>query len=397
MAIKGKMSINRSINQFNGGEISPQLEGRYDWDKYNYSSKLCQNFIPLVEGSLKRRGGTHFVAKTKEIKKVKIRFIFTYMDDSLGSDIILRIGYTTTIVKNDAYQLTVNVGDVLEYNVSASGYVEVNGVIEAENDEHINIHLIKIEDSATLTINTDPIDAECYLNGVKTKSIVVVKNSHVDVKVRYRNEETLARFTVTEDMTETVVVQYTAYRTNYYEHAETVFFNRGYYQVLAIGAGGGAGGGSYGDDHKRRGGAGGGGSGYYGRIILDGEYTVITGRGGFGGGKGHDTGNDGGNGSATIIRDVIIVGGGEKGEGSQGDRDGYDGKGGVVTIINEDVVLDEGVNGNDGIYDSGGNPPNIVSPYDIKNNGRGGNANYQETGDYGMGGYLLITYIGRVE
>lgn len=59
------MAIKPSLNQFNGGELSPQLEGRYDWDKYNYSAKLCKNFIPLIEGSLKRRGGSHFVASRR--------------------------------------------------------------------------------------------------------------------------------------------------------------------------------------------------------------------------------------------------------------------------------------------------------------------------------------------
>ena len=66
------MAVKPALTQFNGGEISPQLEGRTDWDKYNYSAKLCKNFIPLVEGSLKRRGGTHFVALRKQLGQITL-------------------------------------------------------------------------------------------------------------------------------------------------------------------------------------------------------------------------------------------------------------------------------------------------------------------------------------
>ena len=54
------MSIKPTRMQFNGGELSPWLQGRTDIAKYDKTAKLCRNFIPLVEGSLKRRGGTRF-------------------------------------------------------------------------------------------------------------------------------------------------------------------------------------------------------------------------------------------------------------------------------------------------------------------------------------------------
>ena len=56
--------------QFNGGELSPWLEGRVDFAKYDKTAKLCRNFIPISEGSLKRRGGTRFVAFTPEEETV---------------------------------------------------------------------------------------------------------------------------------------------------------------------------------------------------------------------------------------------------------------------------------------------------------------------------------------
>ena len=61
------MSIKPVQNQFNGGEISPYMDGRFDLPAYQYSVALMQNFIPISEGCVKRRGGSHFVASAKQV------------------------------------------------------------------------------------------------------------------------------------------------------------------------------------------------------------------------------------------------------------------------------------------------------------------------------------------
>ena len=45
----------------NGGELSERMEGRIDYEKYATGLSICENFIPTVQGPLRRRGGTHFV------------------------------------------------------------------------------------------------------------------------------------------------------------------------------------------------------------------------------------------------------------------------------------------------------------------------------------------------
>ena len=65
------------LNQFNGGEISPWLEGRIDLPKYTYSAAKMLNFIPQVEGGVKRRGGSHFVAPVKEVDAVLFKIVPT--------------------------------------------------------------------------------------------------------------------------------------------------------------------------------------------------------------------------------------------------------------------------------------------------------------------------------
>lgn len=52
-------------NTFNGGEISPQMEGRSDLDRYGSSVSVMDNFIALPGGSTRRRPGSRFVEQVK--------------------------------------------------------------------------------------------------------------------------------------------------------------------------------------------------------------------------------------------------------------------------------------------------------------------------------------------
>jgi hypothetical protein len=49
-------------NRVNGGEISPQLEGRVDNERYNSGARLLENFIVKPNGSISKRPGTQYLA-----------------------------------------------------------------------------------------------------------------------------------------------------------------------------------------------------------------------------------------------------------------------------------------------------------------------------------------------
>jgi len=49
-------------NTVNGGEISPQLEGRIDNPRYNSGARLLENFIVKPSGSISKRPGTQYLA-----------------------------------------------------------------------------------------------------------------------------------------------------------------------------------------------------------------------------------------------------------------------------------------------------------------------------------------------
>lgn len=53
------------LTSFNGGELSPLLDGRVDQDKYFTGCKTLTNFIPTVQGPARRRGGTRHVGLAK--------------------------------------------------------------------------------------------------------------------------------------------------------------------------------------------------------------------------------------------------------------------------------------------------------------------------------------------
>lgn len=69
------MSINRLLNNFTGGEITPQLDARIDLQKYDTSCHKMQNMRPLPWGGATMRGGSVYVAATKDSGTKKSRLL----------------------------------------------------------------------------------------------------------------------------------------------------------------------------------------------------------------------------------------------------------------------------------------------------------------------------------
>lgn len=63
---------------FNAGELSPFLEGRIDFDKYPKGLKVCENFLPMVQGGLTKRPGTKRAFNTKDGTKRSRLIRFRY-------------------------------------------------------------------------------------------------------------------------------------------------------------------------------------------------------------------------------------------------------------------------------------------------------------------------------
>lgn len=80
---------------FNGGELSPLLDGRADLGKYANGCTILENFLPTVQGPVYRRPGTRFVDDLGASDPVLVPFIYnreqTYML-AIGSVIRLYTG-----------------------------------------------------------------------------------------------------------------------------------------------------------------------------------------------------------------------------------------------------------------------------------------------------------------
>lgn len=77
------------LTSFNGGELSPLLDGRVDQDKYFTGCKTLTNFIPTVQGPARRRGGTRFVGSVKAAAKRAWLADFVF---SVGQAYVLEFG-----------------------------------------------------------------------------------------------------------------------------------------------------------------------------------------------------------------------------------------------------------------------------------------------------------------
>lgn len=108
---------------FNAGEFTPALAGRIDFQDYKYSARFIENFLPEVQGGLKKFYGTRKIAViNKPNDYIMVPF------DALDEPVILVIadGAVSVIDGDDYYvtNLSVNVAGLKQLN-----WVQQNSVI----------------------------------------------------------------------------------------------------------------------------------------------------------------------------------------------------------------------------------------------------------------------------
>ena len=54
------------LNRLNGGEMSPLMKSRTDFEKYYSGYQTVENFLVLPQGGVTRRPGTHYIAEVKD-------------------------------------------------------------------------------------------------------------------------------------------------------------------------------------------------------------------------------------------------------------------------------------------------------------------------------------------
>ena len=191
------MAIKPALTQFNGGEISPQLEGRIDWDKYNYSAKLCKNFIPLVEGSLKRRGGTHFVAQKKQLEQCSLNIeIVTIISPVLKINGV--IYPTTRFVEGGAdgfyyvYKsgnVWITDGDKVSIEITCPNFDTINDTFILEVDT-TKKYTLQTQGSENITLTVlKPDSCSLKLNNEERSSITVKNGDVIEWEALFNNQK----------------------------------------------------------------------------------------------------------------------------------------------------------------------------------------------------------------
>ncbi|MBU1081616.1 MAG: hypothetical protein KKB59_14125 [Spirochaetes bacterium] len=66
------MNLTLLQNNFISGEVSPLLEGRIDSPRYQTGLRMCQNFLPIRQGGLRKRSGTNYAGTTRSNSKARL-------------------------------------------------------------------------------------------------------------------------------------------------------------------------------------------------------------------------------------------------------------------------------------------------------------------------------------
>lgn len=112
------------LASLNAGEYSPLLGGRVDFEKYPKSLKLCENFIPLIQGPAMRRPGTKYVA---EIKNSSNRAALVRFEFSTTQAYILEFGDQYLRFYKDEGQITLAAQNITGITQANPGVVTYSG------------------------------------------------------------------------------------------------------------------------------------------------------------------------------------------------------------------------------------------------------------------------------
>ena len=121
------------------GELSPKVHGRIDIDQYGQGTQENTNFVVLVQGPLRKRPGTEFIATTKDQSSRSSLIPFVFSDKQayvleFGNKYIRFFGLRGQVMNG-----TVPYEIASPYNlvdVSMLKYLEINDVIYITHNKY---------------------------------------------------------------------------------------------------------------------------------------------------------------------------------------------------------------------------------------------------------------------
>lgn len=164
-------SVNPIYESFNGGELSPILEGRVDFAKYKKGLKSCENFIPLVQGPLTRRPGTTFTAEVKDSSKKTLLVEFEF---STVQAYILEFGDQYVRFHRNHSQITQTAQNITGITKANPGVVTYSGSDTYANGDRVLISgvvgMTEVNNREFIVANVNAGANTFELSGVNTSA-----------------------------------------------------------------------------------------------------------------------------------------------------------------------------------------------------------------------------------
>lgn len=173
--------IHPILTNFTGGELSSRLYGRVDLAKYGDAARILENMIVMPHGGVRKRGGTKFIATTKDNNTTArlVEFIFSttqaYMLEFGANYIrfyreggqIYDLQYTVTgVTRGNPTTITLSTTQTLVANdrVVLTG---IGGTVELNNRECSVVGAA----GQTITVNIDSTNYGAYTSGGQVSRI----------------------------------------------------------------------------------------------------------------------------------------------------------------------------------------------------------------------------------
>ena len=116
---------------FADGQISPRMQGYVDLPSYRSSLKICQNYIPLPQGSVARRPGTFYTSRAKDNGAVRlVPFNF-----GSGQSYILEFGASYIRFYREDAIVTTDVTTISSVNASTNTITLASGTALSVGDD----------------------------------------------------------------------------------------------------------------------------------------------------------------------------------------------------------------------------------------------------------------------
>lgn len=182
---------------FNGGELSPFLDGRVDFPKYTSGGKEMTNFVPTVYGPMTKRPGTRYVDTLPSNAAIypfefseDQAYILAFVEDSSNTDETIINFYTGDgVLLNDGSPFTL---ECPYYNLEQAKSLKFAQTGDIIYFTHQDAGIVKVSRVSVDDFDIDdfkPIDGPFQDENLDTDSTISVTTGNTEFQVYFETED----------------------------------------------------------------------------------------------------------------------------------------------------------------------------------------------------------------